>query len=156
LQLDGGEQSYSQFSHFIPSEQVQDTHWTRNRWAQNLVWKFWRTEKSLYFPQIRTSPIQIQHTPFLSWGIQLNLHLIFLTQSLLSFAVKFIWSHHLSVKIPPFQNVTDCQQFVPWASYLGNARFSYCQIILTEVHSILQSLSKKNSKLATTLLIYYT
>ena len=70
-------------------------------------------------------------------------------------SVKFIWSHHLSVKLPPFQTVTDCQQLVLWTSYMGNARFSYCQIILTKVHSILQFL-KENCKLATTLLIYYT
>jgi hypothetical protein len=69
--------------------------------------------------------------------------------------VKFIWSHHLSVKPPPFQTATDCQWLVPWASYFGNTRFNYRQIILTEVHSILQSL-KENCKLATTLLIYYT
>jgi hypothetical protein len=134
-------------------EQIEDTHWKRNRWTLNMVWEFWRTEKSLYFPQIKTSPIQTQHTRFLGWGIQLNLHLIFSTYGLLPFSVKFKWSHHLSVKPPPFQTVTDCQWLVPWASYLGNTSFNYRQIILTEVHSILQSL-KENCKLATTLLIY--
>jgi len=29
-------------------------------------------EKNLYVPWIKTSPIQTQHTPFLSWGIQVN------------------------------------------------------------------------------------